>query len=432
MKKINFLLIVCAFSCSAGFCQTKDDLLAQPTDVIARKIDNSGQITDELPSVFYYMGDGKLQKFRSPRHGLVETYTYSDDDYLVSETRSHSGQTDFTDSYHYTYENGLVKTKNHLFYDYFEDDQFWVYDYDEYGRLKQIDRALDGPNTFNYHWTYDYTDGGKTKTETYYTSFETQGVVVKKRTVSCYDDEYKLHTVETSDFNNEGDCTANTLQSYSYTSDGEVDCVVTQSRSGDGEWTNVGITGYLYDNAGRVVEIQSGTWSEEQADWDINKKTIYTHDDDAMKMTVDFYKKSNGEWIRDVFVGQPIFFGPLLRWQQASIKTYCSDILYTSYDINQFEITLQYTKSPIYLSTQEEKILSHIVYPNPVDDVLQLCFSPEVRPQCVELYDMGGRLLLQQRSNLNQLGMKELPAGVYMLRVTLDDGTIYSDKVVKQ
>ena len=71
-------------------------------------------------------------------------------------------------------------------------------------------------------------------------------------------------------------------------------------------------------------------------------------------------------------------------------------------------------------------------YPNPAKDRLRMEFSPDVQPARVELYDLQGRLVRSQRSAFESINMSQLPAGTYMMRVTMEDGTAYSDKVVKE
>ena len=71
-------------------------------------------------------------------------------------------------------------------------------------------------------------------------------------------------------------------------------------------------------------------------------------------------------------------------------------------------------------------------YPNPVEDRLHLQYSPDVTPAQIELYDLQGRLVRTQRSGLESLGMEGLAAGAYTMRVTLDDGKTFTDKVVKE
>lgn len=77
-------------------------------------------------------------------------------------------------------------------------------------------------------------------------------------------------------------------------------------------------------------------------------------------------------------------------------------------------------------------IRPYLFYPNPVKDRLRLSFSPDVVPVMAELFDSMGRLVLSQDNGLETIVMESLPAGVYTLRVTLGNGTSYSDPVVKQ
>ena len=71
-------------------------------------------------------------------------------------------------------------------------------------------------------------------------------------------------------------------------------------------------------------------------------------------------------------------------------------------------------------------------YPNPVSDILNLQYSPDVQPKQIELYDLQGRLVQTQSKNLESLNMAGLPAGTYTMRVMLENGKVFSDKVVKE
>ena len=71
-------------------------------------------------------------------------------------------------------------------------------------------------------------------------------------------------------------------------------------------------------------------------------------------------------------------------------------------------------------------------YPNPAHDQLLLQYSPDVQPAQVELYDLQGRLVHTQRNNLERIDMSQLPAGTNTMRIIMEDGKGYSDKVVKQ
>ena len=77
-------------------------------------------------------------------------------------------------------------------------------------------------------------------------------------------------------------------------------------------------------------------------------------------------------------------------------------------------------------------IRPYAYYPNPTRDVLHLQFSPDVTPTQIELYDLQGRLVRSQRNGLETLEMNGLAAGTYTMRVTLENGQVFSDKVVKE
>ena len=71
-------------------------------------------------------------------------------------------------------------------------------------------------------------------------------------------------------------------------------------------------------------------------------------------------------------------------------------------------------------------------YPNPAQDQLRLQFSPDVTPTWIELYDLQGRLVRSQRNGLESLNLEGLASGTYTMRVTLEDGKVFADKVVKE
>ncbi len=71
-------------------------------------------------------------------------------------------------------------------------------------------------------------------------------------------------------------------------------------------------------------------------------------------------------------------------------------------------------------------------YPNPVKNVLHLHYPANIPPQSIELYDLQGRLVRAQTANFESFGMAGLAAGQYVMKVTLADGKVYSDKVVKE
>ena len=84
------------------------------------------------------------------------------------------------------------------------------------------------------------------------------------------------------------------------------------------------------------------------------------------------------------------------------------------------------------ISETGNSLRPYLFYPNPVEDRLTIHYSPDVKPLKVELLDMQGRLLGIQKGALETIDMQSLPAGTYTMRVVLDNGKTYSDKIIKQ
>ena len=80
----------------------------------------------------------------------------------------------------------------------------------------------------------------------------------------------------------------------------------------------------------------------------------------------------------------------------------------------------------------ETKLRPYLFYPNPAQNQLHLQFSPDVTPKTIELYDLQGRLVHTQRNGLESLNLQGLASGAYTMRVTLEDGKVFTDKIVKE
>ncbi len=74
----------------------------------------------------------------------------------------------------------------------------------------------------------------------------------------------------------------------------------------------------------------------------------------------------------------------------------------------------------------------YMFYPNPAQDQLHLQYSPDVQPAQIELYDLQGRLVRTQGKAFETFNLGTLPAGTYTMRITMEDGQVFTDKVVKE
>lgn len=72
------------------------------------------------------------------------------------------------------------------------------------------------------------------------------------------------------------------------------------------------------------------------------------------------------------------------------------------------------------------------LFPNPAKDKIFLLYSPDTKPTQIQLYDQQGHLVRTQSKAFESIDISQLLTGTYMIRVTLEDGKVYSDKVVKE
>ena len=78
------------------------------------------------------------------------------------------------------------------------------------------------------------------------------------------------------------------------------------------------------------------------------------------------------------------------------------------------------------------QVRPYTFYPNPTKTELHLQYSPDVQPTRIDIYDMQGRTVHSQHNNLKTLNMEGFARGSYILRVTLERGQTFSDKLVKE
>ena len=85
------------------------------------------------------------------------------------------------------------------------------------------------------------------------------------------------------------------------------------------------------------------------------------------------------------------------------------------------------------IQEQQGKVVRPYTYwPNPAQDELHLQYSPDVQPKQIELFDLQGRLVRSQSQGLESVNMQGLAPGQYLMKVALEDGKSFTDKVVKE
>jgi hypothetical protein len=423
MKKTFFTLIVCVMVTSAAFAQFEETVL-QPTHVVGRRINGNGEITMSLPSEFIYSGNGKLSGFEIPEYWLTTNYTYSGN-YLMQKHTSHQGGYPYNNEItNYTYENGQIKTVDYA-QDLMATSLSMLYTYYNDGRLARKDQK-EGSEDYHMHWLYDYEDEGKTVIENYWTSWVTQGMLLREKNIYLYDDNYNLLSLLTESYSEAGELTNSTRTTFSYTQEGNKESEITQTLTED-EWVNNSIVQYAYDEQGRIIEQLNGIWDNENNEWNYKKRITFETSEGGNTYTVSFYKKSGDQWVWDVFECQTILFGPDLKNQQSALYSYYYETHHGEGKINQFEFTLEEMERPEYWSEKERPQLSFGIYPNPTDNVLfvetQQYIASLSQSTTYRITNVTGQTVLTGSLTVEnqRIDVSDLPKGMYF--ITIGDAT---------
>ena len=390
MKRI-LLITIALITAFGGLAQSTRDVIAQPKHFVGRRINTSGEITKEYEAHFSYTEEGKLHGFVFPEYQLTAWFYYTDD-YLTREAIQHNGgYPEFSEVLSYYYEEGRIES---IFHEWsaMNSDEYWHYTYDDYGRLIRKDYGASQSSIYEY-FEYAYENGGKTRIESDFVRILQENIFVwavcRTKTYQ-YSDDYLLLSVRTDTYNDDGEITQSKLLTYSYTPFGKTEEQIEQTLVED-EWVNTSIMRYVYDDFERVTEQQNGTWSQDNDDWNINKKIVFETNNDDLTYTVSFYKKSGDEWTWDVFANQTLFFESLLKEQQRALGYFMYEDMNGMGNINQFVFDMEFTETPVYLSAQENKGQRCYVYPNPGNDITHV--NAPVENAVVRFFDFQGRLI---------------------------------------
>ena len=432
MKKTLLLSIICTMAAAIGYAQSTDGTVLQPTSVVARRFDASGQLIKETPSSYSYGEDGKLTGYELPSHALWSTYSYNNNNLMQEYIRHDGGHPIYGESFNYTYENGRVKTKSHL-WGAMNESEYWVYEYNGDGQVERIDKKGEYDNDYHQHWLYEYADESKTKIENYWTSWATQGMILRKTTVFHYDEAFNLISKLTESYSVEGELTLTKQTIYAYTESGKEESEMTQTLT-DGEWVNSDIVRYEYDENDRVTEWQVGTWSDEMQDWSLVYRATYELNEEENTLTVSFYKKVGEDWVWDdyfYFHSQPVFFESYLKEQEHALRYYGYDDLFDTEHIGQFVFTLAEMNKPTYEDVVEKNGLLCGIYPNPGTNCVQI--EAQAEGAVVRFYDLQGKLMKAKMFDFNtSIDADNWPSGIYLWEIWHDNQKEACGKWIKE
>jgi len=83
-----------------------------------------------------------------------------------------------------------------------------------------------------------------------------------------------------------------------------------------------------------------------------------------------------------------------------------------------------------YSGVNDEVESTFKIFPNPAHNEISIS---GVIPESVIVYDLMGRIVLSEyNSETNTINVKNLPKGMYLIKITTSDGKVFSNKIVKQ
>tara|TARA_R110000787_G_scaffold38086_3_gene96239 strand:+ start:11996 stop:12718 length:723 start_codon:yes stop_codon:yes gene_type:complete len=83
------------------------------------------------------------------------------------------------------------------------------------------------------------------------------------------------------------------------------------------------------------------------------------------------------------------------------------------------------------LSISDNKNIDFTLYPNPVNDILQIKNNNAYQIISIRIYDLIGKLLMAKKGNVDQLDLSSLNNGVLLLEIETDQGVL-TKKLIKE
>ena len=84
-----------------------------------------------------------------------------------------------------------------------------------------------------------------------------------------------------------------------------------------------------------------------------------------------------------------------------------------------------------YYSVEENNFANEIsIYPNPAKDVVNISFSNNAECRLIDIYSIDGRLMKSQNDNSNKINIANLTPGLYLIKVRMNDGKEFTEKIV--
>ena len=193
--------------------------------------------------------------------------------------------------------------------------------------------------------------------------------------------------------------------------------------------------GYEYDDADtnemmECLPVNNG--DEIYVVWRKNDKKEHTYTYNVSKLDKDF----NLKWEREIVTSEVMH----VMWEMTALENggvAISGSRYTDFvsgvDVNATFCFILHDDGGLddTASTSEYiAVRPYSFYPNPAGNRIFFRLSPDVECEKIEIFGLDGRLYHEQGFSAETVNAEILPAGIYMMKVTLSDGQDYTEKLI--
>ena len=217
---------------------------------------------------------------------------------------------------------------------------------------------------------------------------------------------------------------------------------VLESRWGwDGDyWYENDMEEYKYDNAGNCIELLLSYKYVYDTDWRFDDKYVYEYNtnNDCIKETE--YDYEDNEWVVDGIVeytydptvpGSSIAgYDDIFENMTIKIKSKLLKVVETYFDDGEIDETvisiLYYSKGA---QVPESPSATLTIGPNPTSTIL---FIQADNLRQVEIYSMDGKMVMRLDKGIESVNVSALATGTHLLKATMNDGSVATEKFMKQ
>ena len=308
------------------------------------------------------------------------------------------------------------------------------FEYDDHYNMTRDEFVITGDT---YYWSFSYDTQNRLSGITY-TSFDS---TIRVQVDYGYD-SLGRRSEETSITIHNDLVLAEERSIYQYNENNDVSMVTTSCLQ-NGSWRDERKQEYYYDDNYDIYEIvisieNSGTWLPDT-------KIVNTYDDYHNCKISEQYSYGNSEWLLerkysyyyDLSVSSSNIVGLDFLFYNMyfinGVNKFCRNkILYVDNVRRSRDGLLENSRSTYYYSlitgVDEMPAILMNIWPNPVDEVLYL---EAEEMQQIEIFSMEGELILTMANDLESINVSDLAKGCYLLKATLNNGCVVTQKFIK-